>query len=647
MDRFEIVKQIGDGTFGSVFKAINKKTKEVVAIKRMKQKYYSWEQCMQLREVAALRKLNNHPNIVKLKEVVREQTDLYFIFEFMDGGDLLHLMKQHQGQRIPHTRIRNIMFQVMQSLSYIHRQGYFHRDMKPENILIRINSAEDYAVKIADFGLAKEVRCKPPLTDYVSTRWYRAPEVLLQDKTYNSPIDLWACGCILAELYMLRPLFPGTSEVDELFKITSVLGTPTEQTFPDGLRLAKQIRYTFPVMSPTSLSQILPKGTPAVAIDFMEKLMMWDPKQRLTAATALQHPYFTVMVDADDLGIPSHMMQKKAPEREAISAPPTTLNSPHPTVELPTVQKQERVASRGTVQGKESSLPPLGNAVPFTSKTNAAAPNLMTQQHQPGGGGTGGGGVTASSPLHNATQQTLSNLLDVYPNSHQQPSTLNQPPGGGHSSAQKGSSNNSVSDILSPLHQPEFGGTGGSAPRRTSAAADMPRTGGLGGTNNLTSNRLNSGTPQSDNNSTPSWLLDGPSSNPQQDREIASLLSGARYVVGKNTGAGAGGNGLGGGGGVYGGGGAGGGGGGGSLPPVAPPTYSALKSMPSAPNNNNSNTGGAYTFGTSSFGMSSGNNMNTNSTNTNSNTTSITGMRKPSWGTTKFPMMPPVVKKAP
>ena len=115
---------------------------------------------------------------------------------------------------IPENDIRRISFQIFSGLNFMHRQGYFHRDIKPENLLLM----GPELVKIADFGLAREIRSKPPYTDYVSTRWYRAPEVLLRSTNYNAPIDLWACGAIIAELYMLRPLFPGSSEIDEIFK---------------------------------------------------------------------------------------------------------------------------------------------------------------------------------------------------------------------------------------------------------------------------------------------------------------------------------------------------------------------------------------------------------------------------------------------
>ncbi|KAI3903804.1 hypothetical protein MKW92_030957, partial [Papaver armeniacum] len=173
------------------YRALNKQTGEVVAIKKMKRKYYCWEECINLREVKSLRKMN-HPNIVKLKEVIRENDILYFVFEYMDKVKLF-----------PEAEVRNWRFQVFQALAYMHLRGYFHRDLKPENL-----SVTKDLIKVADFGLAREVCSQPPYTEYVSTRWYRAPEVLLQSPSYNSAVDMWAIGGIMAELLSLRPLFP-------------------------------------------------------------------------------------------------------------------------------------------------------------------------------------------------------------------------------------------------------------------------------------------------------------------------------------------------------------------------------------------------------------------------------------------------------
>ena len=193
----------------------------------MKKKFYSWEECMQLREVQSLRKLS-HPNIVKLKEVIRENDMLYFVFEFLEQN--LYQLCKERDTLFQESKVRNLSYQLLQALVYMHKHGFFHRDMKPENVLVHGNT-----LKVADFGLAREIRSKPPYTDYVSTRWYRAPEVLLRAPHYSAPIDTWAVGTIMAELFTLRPLFPGTSEADQIYKITSVLGTPSRFKAPSHL----------------------------------------------------------------------------------------------------------------------------------------------------------------------------------------------------------------------------------------------------------------------------------------------------------------------------------------------------------------------------------------------------------------------------
>ncbi|KAI3878204.1 hypothetical protein MKX03_009731, partial [Papaver bracteatum] len=193
MDRYKIIKEVGDGTFGSVYHALNEQTGEVVAIKKMKRQYYSWEECINLREVKM-----NHPNIVKLKEVIRENNILYF------ECNLYQLIKD-KVKLFPEAEVRNWCFQVFQALAYMHKRGYFHRDLNPENLLVTKD-----LIEVADFGLAREVCSQPPYTEYVSTRWYRSPEVLLQSPSYNSAVDMWAMGDIMAELLSLRSFFPGS-----------------------------------------------------------------------------------------------------------------------------------------------------------------------------------------------------------------------------------------------------------------------------------------------------------------------------------------------------------------------------------------------------------------------------------------------------
>ncbi|XP_054622199.1 serine/threonine-protein kinase MAK isoform X2 [Dunckerocampus dactyliophorus] len=287
MNRYTTLKQLGDGTYGSVLMGRSNESGELVAIKRMKRKFYSWDECMNLREVKSLKKLN-HANVVKLKEVIRENDHLYFVFEYMKEN-LYQLMKDRENKMFSENEIRNIMFQVLSGLAFIHKHGFFHRDMKPENLLCM----GPELVKIADFGLAREIRSKPPYTDYVSTRWYRAPEVLLRSSTYSSPIDLWAVGCIMAELYTLRPLFPGNSEVDEIFKICQVLGTVKKVDWSEGYHLASAMNFRFPQCVPTPLRTLIPNAS-SEAITLMKDLLQWDPKKRPTAVQALRYPYFQV-----------------------------------------------------------------------------------------------------------------------------------------------------------------------------------------------------------------------------------------------------------------------------------------------------------------------------------------------------------------
>ncbi|GJN21954.1 hypothetical protein PR202_gb09478 [Eleusine coracana subsp. coracana] len=223
--RFKLIKEVGDGTFGSVWRAINKQNSEVVAVKKMKKKYYSFEECMSLREVKSLRRMN-HPNIVKLKEVIRENDILYFIMEYMEYN-LYQLMKDR---------------------------------VKPFS--------------------ESEVR-----------NWYRAPEVLLQSSVYDSAVDMWAMGAIMAELLTLHPLFPGTSEADEILKICNVIGSPDEQSWPEGLSLAETMKYKFPQVKGNQLSEVMTSAS-SEAIDLISSLCTWDPCKRPNATEVLQHAFF-------------------------------------------------------------------------------------------------------------------------------------------------------------------------------------------------------------------------------------------------------------------------------------------------------------------------------------------------------------------
>ena len=285
MRRFEELGVIGDGGFGTVTKCRDKETGELVAIKKMKQKYATFDECLQLKEVKSLRKIK-HENVERLLQVFRENDYLYLVFELLPDGSLLNL-EQKKGTPFPEPEIRYIIEQLLNGLNFVHRQGFFHRDIKPENLLWSGDT-----LKIADFGLAREIRSRPPYTEYVSTRWYRAPEIILRHEFYNSPVDIWAVGAIMAEMFLGRPLFQGTSETDQLFKIIGVLGTPSANTWPDGLRLANRLGIRMPQQAPVSLASLLPNASPA-AIDLISAMLRYDPSKRPSASQALQHKFFT------------------------------------------------------------------------------------------------------------------------------------------------------------------------------------------------------------------------------------------------------------------------------------------------------------------------------------------------------------------
>ena len=222
----------------------------------MKKKFETWDECMALREVRTLRRLN-HPSVVKLKEVIRVQNDLYLVFEYMKGTvlDLIKETKRFRGDNgIPVETVRDIMKQCLQGIDYFHGKGYFHRDLKPENLLY-----SDGKLKICDFGLSKESYLKNlPCTNYVSTRWYRSPEIILRQRFYDEKVDIWAMGCILAELFTGNPLLPGQSETDMLMRLSKLIGN-IPSTWEKGFEVAKKTGVNFMPGSPVdpSIEQIL------------------------------------------------------------------------------------------------------------------------------------------------------------------------------------------------------------------------------------------------------------------------------------------------------------------------------------------------------------------------------------------------------
>ena len=306
MNRYQVVGACGQGSAGDVVRARSWATGEEVAIKKLSRQRFrrSFDEVLLLREVVALRRLR-HGNIVALREIIREIDCIHLVFEYVQSSLHQWIKSRILSNQPPpeETSAASIVHRILLGTQFMHEQGLFHRDLKPANVLV----SEDLAIlKIADFGTARPFRRRngragiDPLTGYVATRWYRAPEILLRSPQYSAPVDLWAIGCILAEVTMMQPLFPGHSEIDQLQRITAMLGTPTASTWQHGTKLMQQANAphacgpAFPACAPQPIGDVVSRASDR-GLDLLKALLRWDANRRLTAAQCLRHAYFRVI----------------------------------------------------------------------------------------------------------------------------------------------------------------------------------------------------------------------------------------------------------------------------------------------------------------------------------------------------------------
>ncbi|CAF2950092.1 unnamed protein product [Rotaria sp. Silwood2] len=238
------------------------------------------DEIQQIREIRVLKQLNGHPNIIFLREIIFDKRTgtLCLIFELMTMN--LYEFIRGRQRLLPSETVCKFMYQLVKALEYLHRHTFFHRDVKPENILIK-----DDILKLADFGSCRQTLSKHP---------YRAPECLLTDGYYRNQMDIWSAGCVMFEIITLRPLFPGTNELDQISKIHDVLGTPPASTLDKFQHRNSAVDFNFPPRRGTGIARHLAHCS-SDTIDLINQLCVYDPDHRISATQALHHTYFDVI----------------------------------------------------------------------------------------------------------------------------------------------------------------------------------------------------------------------------------------------------------------------------------------------------------------------------------------------------------------
>ncbi|MED6156487.1 Mitogen-activated protein kinase mmk2 [Stylosanthes scabra] len=292
------IRPIGRGAYGFVCAAVNSDTREEVAIKKIADAFDSLTNAKRtLREILLLRHMD-HENIIAIKDIIRPPekdtfNHVYIVYELMDT-DLNHVIRSDQP--LNHDHSQYFLYQLLRGLKYVHSANVLHRDLKPSNILLNANCD----LKIGDFGLARTTSETDFMTEYVVTRWYRAPELLLNCSDYTAAIDIWSVGCIFGEIMTREPLFPGKDYVHQLRLITELIGSPDESSlgFLRSENARKYVRQ-LPQCRKQKFSARFPIMS-AEALDLLEKMLIFDPNKRITVDEALSHPYLSSLHDIND-----------------------------------------------------------------------------------------------------------------------------------------------------------------------------------------------------------------------------------------------------------------------------------------------------------------------------------------------------------
>lgn len=296
-EEFEKICTIGRGSYGVVYKVRKRTSNDVVALKRVKLNINmngveDGIPSSSLREIAALKNLT-HPNILQLLDVIHTGTSLYLVFEYLDQDLKKTLDATPSG--LSEKVAKSFMWQLLKGIAFCHSRRILHRDLKLQNLLVN----KDGVIKLADFGLARGMAL--PLRVYtkeVVTLWYRAPELLLGSEIYGPAVDVWSLGGIFYEMLTKKVLFPGDSEIDQLFKIFRILGTPNDSTWT-GITNLPYYKTNFPVWSGRDLKVLL--NCNDAAADLLSKTLIYDPLKRISAQDAMKHHFFDELIKRSTL----------------------------------------------------------------------------------------------------------------------------------------------------------------------------------------------------------------------------------------------------------------------------------------------------------------------------------------------------------
>jgi cyclin-dependent kinase len=289
MEQYERLEKVGEGTYGIVYKAQDA-AGDIYALKTIRlENEEEGIPSTAIREIALLKELQ-HPNIVRLCDVIHTERKLTLVFEFLDQ-DLKKLLDMCDGGLDPSTT-NSYVYQLLRGIAYCHQHRVLHRDLKPQNLLIN----REGALKLADFGLARAFGI--PVRSYtheVVTLWYRAPDVLMGSRKYSTPVDIWSIGCIFAEMVNGQALLPGSNDMDQLQRIFKVLGTPTEQSWK-GVTELPDWKPDFKQYEAQPWSSIVPSLEPN-GVDLLKNMLRCDPDQRVSGRGAMEHVYFRNLSD--------------------------------------------------------------------------------------------------------------------------------------------------------------------------------------------------------------------------------------------------------------------------------------------------------------------------------------------------------------